>query len=392
MINLIPLAGDVAPAVRALGWDWAIEDACQNYVAREAVQLPEKQAETLLQAADTLYDMLVQAIPDPIPDDFLRQLAIPPNLWEPVRHSWNDERHWHLYGRFDLALTPEGPKLLEFNADTATSLPETTVVQWASLVAAGYADEGKQANGLFECLEDQLRHWRALNHDRQATLLLVHLPESAEDQANCAVLVEAARVAGFADSYICSVDDMRVSVDGSDRGVWAETVPGQWQKFNFLFKLVPWEILADEEPELTADLAQLLLTRDVVIANPAYCLMFQSKALLAHLWKVFPHHPLLLEASSQPLAGHCARKPVFGREGQNVAEIQPDGHTATEVPGDFAQQPQLYQQWAELPTDAQGRRYQAGVFWAGEACAIGFRRDTGLITNLSEFVPHLTTD
>ena len=37
MINLLPLSGDVSPAVRALGWEWAIEDACQNYVAREAV-------------------------------------------------------------------------------------------------------------------------------------------------------------------------------------------------------------------------------------------------------------------------------------------------------------------------------------------------------------------
>ncbi len=45
--------------------------------------------------------------------------------------------------------------------------------------------------------------------------------------------------------------------------------------------------------------------------------------------------------------------------------------------------------WAALHTDAQGRRYQAGVFWAGEACVIGFRRDAGLITNLSEFMPHL---
>ena len=392
MITLLPLSGDISPAVRALGWDWAIEDACQNYVAREAVQLAESEAETLLQAADTLYDMLVQAIPDPIPDEFLQQLAIAPNLWEAVRHSWNDERHWHLYGRFDLALTPEGPKLLEFNADTATSLPESAVVQWASLVAAGYSDEGRQANGLFECLEDQFRHWRALNHDRQATLLLVHLPGSAEDEANCTVLAEAARTAGFADCYTCSIDDMKVSVDGEDRGVWAETVAGQWQRFDFLFKLVPWEILADEEPELTADLTQLLLTRDVVVANPAYSLIFQSKALLAHLWKVFPHHPLLLEASLQPLAGHHVRKPVLGREGQNVAEIRADGSTGGEIAGEFGQQPQLYQQWAELPTDAQGRRYQAGVFWAGEACAIGFRREAGLITNLSEFVPHLTTD
>ena len=389
MINLLPLPGDVAPAVRALGWDWALEDACQHYVAREAVQLAEADAEALLQAADTLYDMLVQAIPDPIPDEFLRQLAIPTNLWEAVRHSWNDERHWHLYGRFDLALTADGPKLLEFNADTATSLPETAVVQWASLVAAGQSEAGQQANGLFECLEDQFRHWRGLNHDRRATLLLAYLPGSAEDEANCAVLAEAARTAGFADVYTCPMDDVRVSTAGNDRGVWAETVPGQWQKFDFLFKLVPWEILAEEETDLTADLTSLLLSRDVVVANPAYALLFQSKGLLAHLWQAFPHHPLLLEASLQPLPGHHVRKPVLGREGQNVAEMQPDGSTGAAVPGAFGQQPQLHQRWAELPTDAQGRRYQAGVFWAGEACAIGFRRAAGLITNLSEFVPHI---
>ncbi|MDO7874856.1 glutathionylspermidine synthase family protein [Hymenobacter sp. ASUV-10] len=389
MINLLPLTGDVLPAVQALGWEWTMEDACQNYVAREAVQLAEAEAETLLQAADTLYDMLVQAIPDPIPDDLLRQLAIPTNLWEAVRHSWNDERHWHLYGRFDLALTAEGPKLLEFNADTATSLPETAVVQWASLVAAGQSAEGRQANGLFECLEDQFRHWRGLNNDRQPSLLLIYLPDSAEDEANCAVLAEAARTAGFSQVHICPADDMRVAMQGEDRGVWAATGPEQWQKFDFLFKLVPWEILAEEEPDLTADLSHLLLTRDVVIANPAYSLLFQSKGLLAHLWQVFPHHPLLLEASLHPLPGHQVRKPVLGREGQNVAEIHPDGRTATEIPGEFDQQPQLYQRWAELPTDAQGRRYQAGVFWAGEACAIGFRRDASLITNLSEFVPHL---
>lgn len=389
MINLLPLRGDVSPAVRALGWEWAIEDACQNYVAREAVQLPENEAEALLQAADSLYDMLVESIPDPIPDAFLQQLAIPTNLWEAVRHSWNDERHWHLYGRFDLAMTPEGPKLLEFNADTATSLPETSVVQWASLVAAGQAEEGRQANGLFECLEDQFRHWRTLNLDRQATLLLVYLPDSSEDEANCTVLAEAARAAGFADIYTCSVDAMKVSVTADDRGVWAESVPGQWQKFDFLFKLVPWEILAEEEPELTADFTQLLLTRDVVIANPAYALLFQSKGLLAHLWATFPHHPLLLEASLQPLAGHQVRKPFFGREGQNVAEIQADGRPGAEVPGDFGRQPQLYQRWVDLPTDGHGRRYQAGVFWAGEAGAISFRREAGLITNLSEFVPHI---
>ncbi len=136
MIQLLPLTGDVGPAIRALGWDWVLADVSQQYVAREAVQLPDSEADELLVAADTLYQLFVQSIPDSVPDTLLRQLAIPENLWAAVRHSWADDRHWHLYGRFDLAHTPDGPKLLEFNADTATNLPETAVVQWASLVAA----------------------------------------------------------------------------------------------------------------------------------------------------------------------------------------------------------------------------------------------------------------
>ncbi|RSK37616.1 glutathionylspermidine synthase family protein [Hymenobacter metallilatus] len=391
MIRLLPLPGNVEPAIRQLGWEWAVEDACAAYLAPEAVVVPEPEANTLLQAADTLYAMLVQAIPDPIPDDFLRQLGIPANLWEAVRHSWNDERHWHLYGRFDLAQTPDGPKLVEFNADTATSIPETAVVQWASLMAAGRPAEERQANGLFEGLEAQLGRWRELNPDLAPHLLLVHLPDSAEDETNCAVVAEAARAAGFSTAHSCPVDAMHVAVAGEDRGVWAEVAPDQWQRFDFLFKLVPWELLADEEPALTADLTHLLLTRDLVIANPAYTLLFQSKALLARLWDVFPHHPLLAEASLHDLPGHHVRKPLFGREGQNLTEL--DGTlTRQEQPGDFADQPQVRQRWLDFPTDEQGRRYQAGVFWAGEACALSFRRDVGIITNLSEFVPHILTE
>jgi glutathionylspermidine synthase len=263
------------------------------------------------------------------------------------------------------------------------------VVQWASLVAAGYTEEERQANGLFEGLQGQLEEWRALNPDLDNSLLLVHLPDSAEDETNCAIVAEAARAAGFASVHVAPVDDMRVVSQGADRGVWAPSAPDQWQRFGFLFKLVPWEILAAEEPALTQDLTDLLLSRDVIVANPAYSLLFQSKGILAWLWQAYPHHPLLLEAALQPLPGHQVRKPLLGREGQNVTEVLPDGQPGTTLDGEFGRQPQLYQRWAELPTDARGRRYQAGVFWAGEACALSFRRDAGFITNLSEFLPHL---
>ena len=50
-----------------------------------------------------------------------------------VERSWN-RRDPALYGRMDLAFGPDGvPKLLEYNADTPTSLLEAAVIQWTWL-------------------------------------------------------------------------------------------------------------------------------------------------------------------------------------------------------------------------------------------------------------------
>ncbi|MCC9136160.1 glutathionylspermidine synthase family protein [Pontibacter silvestris] len=384
-IHLEEHQGDVEIAVRGLGWDWCVEDGCANYVPGEAVVLPEKEADALLDAADTLYDMLVQSVPDNLPEAFLKILGVPENLWELVRHSWNDERHWHLYGRFDFAQTPEGPKLLEFNADTATSIPETAVVQWASLAAAG-KKEANQYSGLYEALVEQLKTWRMLNDDLPPALLLTYLGESAEDETNCAVVAQAAREAGF-DTHLCPVEDISVSTEGAEKGVWAQVESEQWRQFPFLFKLLPWEQIAWEEPELLESLTLLIRTRTVIVANPAYSLLFQSKGMLAWLWNAFPYHPLLLKTDLEPLRGKYIRKPYFGREGQSVEVV--DKVSVAKMEGEYDHQQQVYQQWCELPQDTNGYLYQAGVFWAGEGCAIGFRREKGIITNLSQFVPHL---
>ncbi len=378
-------SGDVETAVRGLGWEWCVEDGCANYVPGEAVVLPEQEANALLEAADTLYEMMTNVIPDDLPADFLRVLGIPENLWELVRQSWNDDRHWHLYGRFDLVQTPEGPKLLEFNADTATSIPETAVVQWASLAAAGKHD-AKQYSGLYEALVEQLKTWRMLNDDLAPALLLTYMGGSAEDEANCAVIAQAATEAGF-DPHLCAAEEMSVSTEGAERGVWAQVEAEQWRQFPFLFKLLPWEQIAWDEPELCDSLTQLAATRTVVIANPAYTLLFQSKGMLAWLWKAYPYHPLLLETDLSPISGKYIRKPYFGREGQSVEVV--DRVPVTKIAGEYDEQQQVYQRWVDLPEDSKGYQYQAGVFWAGEGCAIGFRREKGIITNLSQFVPHL---
>jgi glutathionylspermidine synthase len=378
--------GDITRVLQRLGWNWVLEDECTNYLPGEAVVLSQAQADALLEAADALYDLMVAAVPDDLPDDFLRRLAIPENLWTLVRHSWHDDRHWHLYGRFDLALTPQGPKLIEFNADTATGIPETAVVQWASLAAAGKED-ASQASGLFEALVAQFREWLDRNEDLEPALVLTYIGASAEDQTNCEVLAQAALEAGFT-AHLCPIDQLTITTLGEDRGIWAEVGPEQWQRFSFVFKLIPWEQLAWEEPEVLQDLENLLRTRTVVVANPAYALLFQSKGMLAWLWQHNPNHPLLLPASFEKLPGKYVAKPFFGREGQNV-EVVAGGECLTRTDGEYASQPVVYQQWVALPEDPSGYQYQAGVFWAAEGCAIGYRRARGIINNTSQFLAHL---
>ncbi|GEO07268.1 glutathionylspermidine synthase [Adhaeribacter aerolatus] len=385
-IKLVSHGGDISSALHGLGWNWVLEDECSNYLPGEAVVLPQAQADDLLRAADELYEMMVGAVPDDLPDDFLRQLAIPENLWGLVRHSWNDDRHWHLYGRFDLAQTAEGPKLIEFNADTATGIPETAVVQWASLAAAGKND-ASQVSGLYEALVAQFQRWLEKNNDLEPALLITYIGASAEDYTNCEVLAQAAQEAGF-NTHLCAIEEVTFTAFGEDRGIWAQTSTDEWQRFSFVYKLLPWEQLAWEEPELIKDLDILLRTRNVVIANPAYTLILQSKGMLAWLWQNFPYHPLLLETSFGRLGGHYVTKPFYGREGQNVEVIQ-SGESVIRTEGEFADQPKIYQRYCNFPKDEAGNLYQTGVFWAGEGCAIGYRRAPGIINNTSQFLAHL---
>ena len=49
----------------------------------------------------------------------------------------------------------------------------------------------------------------------------------------------------------------------------------------------------------------------------------------------------------------------------------------------------VYQAYTELPTDTNGSSYQAGVFYAYEACGLGFRKGGKILDNMSKFVGHI---
>ncbi len=51
-------------------------------------------------------------------------------------------------------------------------------------------------------------------------------------------------------------------------------------EYEYWFKLIPWEDIAIEEAELARLLTHTLQNQKAIILNPAYTLMFQSKAFM----------------------------------------------------------------------------------------------------------------
>lgn len=362
------------------------------YLIQEMVGVKEKEADDFYTAAETLYEMFIEAGQYAIDHRLFKEMGIPENLIDLIRYTWEDDRHIHLYGRFDLSggIGNTPIKLIEFNADTATCLPETAVVQWAQL-KANDLDEELQFNTLYETLVKQFTHLRTVNPDLTPSLLLSSLRDYPEDDTNISILQEAAREAGF-DTAFAYIDEVEFS---EEQGIFVhESVPGQlgtgsFVRYDFWFKLIPWEYIGNDEPELASLLTRIVKNRKAVIINPAYSLLFQSKYILKILWDLYPYHPLLLQTERHRLPyKKSVSKVILGREGANVSIIEKNGEVLAKAEGEYVDQPVIYQEYTPFCRDAENRSYQAGLFYAGEPCALGFRRGGEILDNTAQFVGH----
>ncbi|WP_234735412.1 glutathionylspermidine synthase family protein [Tellurirhabdus bombi] len=388
MITLKKLANSPTQQLRNIGWEWMLGTDTLPYLTDEVVVVQPQEAEAYFEAANQLFEMLVEAGQHVIDNNLFREMGIPENLVELIQLSWNDDRQIQLYGRFDLAGGVAGNpiKFIEFNADTATCIPETAVVQYAHLKSNGL-DEQRQFNAVYETMVAQFREIKQQNGDLQPTLLLSAMRDTPEDDTNVAVLGEAAREAGFTVDFEY-IDKVEFS---AQEGIFKHNAQtSRFEKFDFWFKLVPWEYIGHEEPELAKLLTEAVRRRQVVILNPAYSLLFQSKYILKVLWDLYPYHPLLLNTSTSPLTDRSSvEKVLFGREGANIRILDSSGKPIQSVEGEYGDYPKIYQEYVEFPKDAAGNHYQAGVFFAGEGCGLGFRRGGAVLDNTAQFVGHI---
>ncbi|NPA59429.1 MAG: glutathionylspermidine synthase family protein, partial [Epsilonproteobacteria bacterium] len=104
----------------------------------------------------------------------------------------------------------------------------------------------------------------------------------------------------------------------------------------------------------------------------------------------FPDSPYLLKTSFEPLDGvKQVEKTMFGREGANTKIISASNNIEESIDGPYDNYKKVYQEYVEFNTDSSGAKYQAGVFFAYEACALSYRKGGEIMDNMSKFVGHV---
>ncbi|EJF0769576.1 glutathionylspermidine synthase family protein [Campylobacter upsaliensis] len=373
--------------LESIGFSWHTDEDGSDYLDNKLICVSKNEANAYYEAANELYDMFIAAAQNVIDNDRFDELGIPFNLIDAIKMSWENEVHWHLYGRFDFAGGLDGKpiKLIEFNADTPTSLFESAILQWAML-KQNNLDEHLQFNSIYESLMDNFKRLITLDesveefeeHYRGWKILFSSVAGNKEEELTTKLLAHIAKDAGFECDF-AYVDE----VEFGEEGIFKNGV-----NYEYWFKLIPWEEIAIEEGELAMLLTQIMRNQKAIILNPAYTLLFQSKGILKILWELYPNHPLLLESSYEPLQGKdFVRKPMFGREGANISIIKDDVKLQENI-GPYGNNKMIYQQYYEL-NSSENEYYQAGVFFAYEGCGLGFRKGGLIIDNASKFVGHI---
>lgn len=373
-----------------LGFTWHTDADGTKYVNDALVQITQDEAEAYYTATNEIYDMYIEAAEYVIENDLFFDLGIPFNLVDMIKKSWESDVHWHIYGRFDLAGGIDGQpiKLIEFNADTPTSLFETALLQWA-LLKENNMDENKQFNNVYEAIKNNFKRLITMDEDVSSfednydgwKILFSSIDGNDEEETTTKLLQQIATDAGFNTSFEY-LGDVQFDADGiSD---------ADGNQYEYWFKLYPWEDIGTDEGELATTLTSIMQNQEAIILNPAYTLLFQSKGMLKILSDLFPDSPYILKCSYEPLEGvKKVEKTVFGREGANTKIISESGDILSSVDGEYDNYKKIYQEYVEFPKDSSGSKYQAGVFFAYEACGLSLRKGGEILDNMSKFVGHV---
>src|ERR1700759_1835915 len=309
-----PERDDWRATADACGFDFHTIDGERYWDERGYYAFTLQEIEEKIEAPTSEIDAMCLELAGRAVDDaqILTRLKIPQAFWALISASWHRDEP-SLYGRLDLFFDGHRPaKLLEYNADTPTSIFEAAVFQWTWLEQAierhiipARAD---QFNSIHERLIDA---WKKLARIRRVHL--TGMLGNLGDAGTLAYLEDTARQAGLPTTLIDIEDigltDDKLFVDLDNRPI------------ELSFKLYPWEWMFHDA--FGTELAKTP-TRWI---EPPWKSLLSNKGMLPLLWEMFPGHPNLLPAffedapNAAGLGTSYVRKPLYSREGANVTLV-----------------------------------------------------------------------
>lgn len=396
--NVIEPRPNWSTQIEALGFDFYHIDGIPYWHEKAYYEFSASEIDVIEAAANEVHRLCLRAIERIVSQRLYPLMGIDPEIGKLITASW--ERHDPgVYGRFDFLYDGSGPpKLLEYNADTPSSLFEASIVQWNWREQV--FPKADQFNSIHESL---VRRWgdvlvgRWIDNGQgqnSADMLYVTTAEGGvaakEDVHTTQYMGHLASEAGFKVKYLPIQ-----AIGRSDEGRGQFLTDMDEKPIRRLFKLYPWEWLWNDQPGwITGTLGH------VEWVEPMWKMLLSNKAILSFLWEMFPEHENLLPAYMDPAPfgdnTPYVVKPFLGREGANItirngskilAQTAGAYGTDTLLPGNGTM---VYQGFFDGQTFGDIRP-NLGVWMANDtACGMGVREDDGLVvSNGSRFVPHI---
>lgn len=347
-------------------WDdyWK-EDVCYKFSSN--------QIDLIEEVTENLHKMCLNAVDYIISKKKFSDLAIPEIYWNEIEKSFKNG-DMSLYGRFDLVYDGVNPpKMLEYNADTPTSLLESAVAQWY------WMEDVYPQHDQFNSIHDNLvERWKMLPED--AYIHVASIKGNEEDWVCTMYIVDtiiqsgrSARHINVEDIGYCSTNNCFVDLDNNT--------------IEYLFKLYPWEWMMREE------FGKFVINSNTKFIEPIWKSVLSCKGILPILWELYPNHENLLPSyfnydKLSSLNKGYAKKPLYSREGANV-ELYSNNNLISSDSGPYGKEGFVYQQ-LYLPPEIDNRYPIIGSWIVGDKpSGICVREDNSKITtNMSNFVPH----
>ena len=385
--NLITVDHIFLSTLKREGIEWFGEGDNMEYLSNVFVKTSSRQIDDFKAASIAMHRAAIGAARFIAEKNLWEEAGIPHNAIPLVEYSLQNELGDFLVGRFDFAGGYDGVplKFLEYNADTCSLMPETAIIQELHYLQEQKKLKGEPFHNLMAGLTQKLSLIRQRNEDKEPFLLVSTLGY-IEDRLNVEIIMKAAKDAGFEEVRFAPLEEVIFS---EEEGIFMEE-EGEYHRFDFWYKFIPWEFIADEEPELMRLLTEICTKNLAVVMNPALTMLMQCKSIAKYMYDLDPSNPLLLKTTfdkDEFRNGKYVQKPIFGRMGENIAYYDGNAAPAERTDGDYGDYRPIYQEIAEFNIDSEEHRYQPSMYFTHFPCGLAIRRqDDLIIDDDAEFV------